>query len=69
MVLTIEQSVNRDKQELLDLLEKYNMSTESRRPYGILEQSISYFSEEDKFVLHYNSYFSKSLLNNDNKWL
>jgi hypothetical protein len=63
--MTLEQ----EKQELLDLLEKYTISIESRTPYGVQEFSIGYFSKDDQLIVYYNSYYRKSLLHNDNKWL
>lgn len=61
-------NLQEEKQELLDLLTKNNLSINGRRPFGLIEMCID-LSSEDRLNIHYNSYFSKSLLENDNKWL
>ena len=57
-----------EKQELFDLLTKNNLSINNRRPFGLIEMCIN-LSTEDRLNIHYNRYFSKSLLENNNKWL
>lgn len=57
--------------ELKDLFDKYilNDTERNRTPYGILGLLIELgASYEDLNVLHMNTYFSDSLLRNNNRW-
>jgi hypothetical protein len=56
-------------EELANIFKKYDIPTSHITPYGIisylLEKNASF---EDQYDLHYNTYFSTSLLNNGNRW-
>ena len=58
-----------DKEQVMTLFSKYNMEIARRTPFGMLGKAMEWFTKDDLLDLHYNLYFSYSLLKNSNKWL
>lgn len=58
-----------DKNTLLFMLDHYGLNISGVTPYGLLDRTNNHFTSDDRSELHYNSFFSHSLLRNSNKWL
>ena len=71
--MTIDQhTFNRlvaDKLSMEVLLSLYNLNHIGVTPFGLLDRVNKHFNSNDNSELHYNCYFSNSLLRNGNKWL
>jgi hypothetical protein len=58
-----------DKNTLLFILDHYGLNISGVTPYGLLDRTNNHFTADDRSELHYNSFYSYSLLRNNNRWL
>ena len=58
-----------DREEMIELLSFHELEHNGVTPYGLLDRVNKYFSYDANCRLHYNCYFSYSLLHNGNKWI
>ena len=58
-----------DREEMITLLSSYGLNHNGVTPYGLLDRVNKHFSTDNNSTLHYNSYYTNSLLRNGNKWI
>jgi hypothetical protein len=61
-------TIEEEKQELMEILSAFNISIDGRTPFGLIELCID-LPANARLNIHYNLYYSRSLLQNGNKWL